>query len=588
MTMTRKERRGLLKLVLLFSLSCIVILTYAIQPSSEPSTRGGEERFKTSIQPASLSAYHIEHYKVEARIDGADVWFLVNITYHVTSGTKDDGYKRFTTPKNSNAKIETYPIIVGGWGLTGAYHRQFSGDDGRYYTEISFTCNGFSGIRMFSMSFKGTNWLVEDLAETRLELLNFGTFSVGVIESEYSVIFPEGFKPDHIAHGGNSASNLLQQGGRWVYNYTMAGTTPDMVFTYTPKMTNYAPSFLMLMAIPGLIATCFVCIIAVGKIWRRSSLDKLPKVGDLSFVQTVALKALGSRLRPSTDGIICRMARASFIDLFASGLVDIAGFDINRTQKKPSETGTLDPFTMSILRQVEASPGPLNEIITGMGPELHIEAKKLARSLQVKGLVCNLAGVMKLCAWLFVSILILGIATFIKGSTCGVVGDTYLAVAGTLFGSSAAFVFLSNYAITRFKQHHLTRGGKRFLTTGQWSEKSAQDEVERLFANGETDASLSAALLEHLPNLLLDSIVAGSIVTFTMWTERVIASEHAAPPLLAPVAWFVTRIDAMDENKLKPVTNAGGGGGGYDGYSGGGGGGCGGGGGGGGGGGCGG
>ncbi len=239
----------------------LAILCVPIFIASTLPTQKGEEK-ETDIKVMDdTQNYHIDNYLVILEIDEQDIQAQINLTYHVLSGTKDDGFKRFEIPAFSSGEIVEDSIEVydeNGSSLIASYS-EFTGDDGNDYKEISFDINSFSGVQIVSMNFEMKNWIVETFGASRIELNNIGTFLVEVKRAEYQVIFPKNYKLEKTECKNPGTDSIDEKSDHFVY--TLIQDSPisgDIIITCSPNITN-APAW-------GSIYPIIIASIVIGLI----------------------------------------------------------------------------------------------------------------------------------------------------------------------------------------------------------------------------------------------------------------------------------------------------------------------------------
>ncbi|MBN2150765.1 MAG: hypothetical protein JW839_04875, partial [Candidatus Lokiarchaeota archaeon] len=534
--------------------------------SGAPSEKVEGDPGESAIDLAET--YHVSLYRVKASIEGIDVRFQVNITYNVTSGMKYGGFKRFTAPKNGFGKISVATIDVRedtGSELDSSY-REFSGSDGRTYMEISFFHPGFTGVKTVSMNFLATGWLVEDLAANRLELLNIGTFMVSVLHSDYIIAFPGGFKPDGVTCSEGGTGALYMEAGRWVYLYSMDGTTTDLVFTYTPKSTNFAPLFLLLIALPAVAGTLVVRKAVKEKNAKAGSMAEIHALPeDLSLVELVGLKSAAENPRADKRVLVLQLVKAALVDLFSKQAIDVAGDGFVRNEGGEREAWLSDPFTAGVYQHVcsqtaedlallgEAPTASLASMFERAGSSFQKHLESLATSLVGKGLLVDMGGVARACAWTIFLVVSAGIASIVSGLAVGLTGGGYSGVAATVFISCILYSAIVGYRATLFKKYQLSAHGWEIVSSLPDRIQSIQAAVERATSAGSKDGGLPHALRENLPLLLLASIKDGSSSQFTYWLDMVVDSAGMAPSMIAPISLFVTNLGSITEPVLFPA-----------------------------------
>lgn len=429
-----------------FWLMCILgcinapFLRPAFQEGNEYTSYGNLEKDCNPSDVSTDLVYQVDYYLVIAEIVGNDIKFQIDIKYQVWFGIKTSGFKRFLPPSGSLSWIDTSSIQVideDGTNLDWNY-REFSGQDGNNYREISFTHPGFSGVRTISMYFIGRCWLKEGFEDNSIELLNFGTFGINVLTAEYRIVFPEGFTPLDISCPHPGTGSLEEVGSnRFMYKHVQSSyITNNMEISYTPKSSTFLPLMLICLAIPSILVSIAIARSKKGK----DHGPPITGVFDLSPVEISYLKCW----RGNKKSITVELVQVAMMELSSKGYIeDHCGMYYKVHGNTPEG---LDAFTREVLNSFPAfeEKESLDSIVKSNARTWLLQTRLPRNELKEKGILKRARG-LKGAPWLA---MLLGICIMLLASFLGVNSWHYI-VMGVL---SIMIMFL----VTVVQIHHMT------------------------------------------------------------------------------------------------------------------------------------
>ncbi len=341
----------------LASIFCFAIFPLMLSIGSLPVTATSESTSAgTSVpveNPIAADSYDLSYYfslyRVNLTIEGRDIHAKIDMTYEITRGTKTGGFKRFQTPAMAQGSILEDSIVVkDGATILSSNYREFTGKDDSSYKEISFSAPAFNGTKTITMEFTMKDWIIETRSESVIELNNFGTFSVPVTQSEYLIVFPEGFTPSSVNAHKSGTIKLDEIDGRVVYSHLSSGSSEDPVFSFTPKVQDYISVFWIVAIVPIPIIIVFLIFLK-----KRAKSRKFPEIlirelENLTPEEAARVYYLLDKSDPKTTARVLQIAIAA---LHTKHYIDITEDKIGRAKKTPppEELPTVEGYLYDLI-----------------------------------------------------------------------------------------------------------------------------------------------------------------------------------------------------------------------------------------------